>query len=1170
MDLANLGITVDSSQLLRASENFDKFANVTRRLEQRMYGFTGGLADTDSALQRITNRMNGTTVVFKGFTNILQLVGGAMALKELKTYADTWSDINSRVKLAAGGVAEGADVMERLAQMARRSYSSLDDTAESYLGNATAMKELGYSTKQTLDYVESINNALVVSGAKGERAASVMNALSKAMALGKLSGDNLNTVISSGGRVAEALADSMGVTVNELRKLGSEGKITSDRIVSISKELEKLRAEAEQMPATIEDGFVLLGNSALKLVGQIDGAVGASNKFAEGLVYVADHLDIVAQGMLVFGGVAGARLFGPMIAGQTAALKSTMQLRLATVSGNAVLLNSRTAILQKAQAAKEAALSDQAAAKAALTAANAERVKAAAALEAAKASKIAGVAQKGVIADSIRSAAAQNYANAMKAADTAQISYNNSSAKVEATTKAAGLAMKNTTVTARALGLAMRGLNFIGGPVGAAILALGGALYIQAKRAEEAKSKSQALYDEWEKLGYAAPKLAENIQKISAALAASSGEVTRQIKETSEELQNLLKDTYGKAYLPFMGEDDSGARLDAVLTRAKQALSGSAEDSAALKTLEDITKTVKLLPSEAGKAKEAVKELLTTNVSSNVANVLKDAISSLEKVEAATNKLAILGSDDLFKRLHEQAKAFKEDLLNSPTQGTIKDDLIELVTELDAGKISAEQFAERLNKFSTGTGLQGLIDRARDLGENFQKVKEYGEGIKKILEDIRNEKVNIAVSFTFAGVGGDFLKDLPKNIEDVQKEIEKNYPKLLKDLSMTAKHKELEAIKKELTGGKDIALAEQKGLDAKAEDIYKRRHDKDASKSAQRDADAYRDLIKSSKDRVEQLEIEAQYAGLNGIASDTMRMKLELEQKARGKSTTITKAQAAEIDSLSKSYERAAEAAAKARLKEDMSFEWRQMGRDSIERRVADQLRTAGLAENLNSYEAAQVRILEVTKRNQQAWQSFGDTAEDALYRMIAGTGDWRDALTSLLPTVKDLLLQISGLSDNKYSLGGILSNILAGGGGGGGRTAMSSAMGFTPLGGFDMFAKGGMFTNSIVDRPTPFRFANGGGFSNGLMGEAGPEAILPLHRDVTGQLGVAARVGGGGGQSNISVQVEPSPYFDVKVKEISNGQIQEAAPEIVKQSVKQSDSNFASNYREGLRRSSY
>lgn len=53
-------------------------------------------------------------------------------------------------------------------------------------------------------------------------------------------------------------------------------------------------------------------------------------------------------------------------------------------------------------------------------------------------------------------------------------------------------------------------------------------------------------------------------------------------------------------------------------------------------------------------------------------------------------------------------------------------------------------------------------------------------------------------------------------------------------------------------------------------------------------------------------------------------------------------------------------------------------------------------------------------------------------------------------------------------------------------------------------FAKGGMFTNSIVDQPTTFKFAKG----VGVMGEAGPEAIMPLKRDSSGNLGVRAQGG--------------------------------------------------------------
>ena len=60
--------------------------------------------------------------------------------------------------------------------------------------------------------------------------------------------------------------------------------------------------------------------------------------------------------------------------------------------------------------------------------------------------------------------------------------------------------------------------------------------------------------------------------------------------------------------------------------------------------------------------------------------------------------------------------------------------------------------------------------------------------------------------------------------------------------------------------------------------------------------------------------------------------------------------------------------------------------------------------------------------------------------------------------------------------------------------------------GGYRAFAEGGAFTNSIVNRPTLFAFAGG----TGLMGEAGPEAIMPLKRGANGKLGVEGGAGGG------------------------------------------------------------
>lgn len=67
---------------------------------------------------------------------------------------------------------------------------------------------------------------------------------------------------------------------------------------------------------------------------------------------------------------------------------------------------------------------------------------------------------------------------------------------------------------------------------------------------------------------------------------------------------------------------------------------------------------------------------------------------------------------------------------------------------------------------------------------------------------------------------------------------------------------------------------------------------------------------------------------------------------------------------------------------------------------------------------------------------------------------------------------------------------------------------------GIQKFANGGAFTNSIVSRPTMFAYGGAFGSSAGVMGEAGPEAVMPLKRDSSGRLGVQ------GNQSNVSIVV--------------------------------------------------
>jgi tape measure domain-containing protein len=114
-------------------------------------------------------------------------------------------------------------------------------------------------------------------------------------------------------------------------------------------------------------------------------------------------------------------------------------------------------------------------------------------------------------------------------------------------------------------------------------------------------------------------------------------------------------------------------------------------------------------------------------------------------------------------------------------------------------------------------------------------------------------------------------------------------------------------------------------------------------------------------------------------------------------------------------------------------------------------------------------------------------------------------------------------LSSGSPGVGGLLGGLFgagsssAAGGLGGVNTGLASAVAATTKG-FgsalgNVFANGiSGYSNSIVSKPTMFRFARGAG----VMGEAGPEAVMPLTRLSGGRLGVSADGGGGGGPQTV------------------------------------------------------
>lgn len=157
---------------------------------------------------------------------------------------------------------------------------------------------------------------------------------------------------------------------------------------------------------------------------------------------------------------------------------------------------------------------------------------------------------------------------------------------------------------------------------------------------------------------------------------------------------------------------------------------------------------------------------------------------------------------------------------------------------------------------------------------------------------------------------------------------------------------------------------------------------------------------------------------------------------------------------------------------------------------------------------------------------------------------DWEDWSKSVLASMQKIILNAMIVNSLQSSMGGggFLGGLFGGSAGGstpsGSYNSAASGLQLNAKGGTYASASLSAYSNSIVRSPTYFAFAKGAG----LMGEAGPEAIMPLTRSADGSLGVRVTgtqaAPGGGGEIHITQHINVSGNGDAAL----NQAMQEAA----------------------------
>lgn len=253
----------------------------TEQLRRELKRAEASVDQSSTRMQRAINKMGGA---WKGADKWVQrhnsqikLLGAAavgatgLAVRAIADYSDTYKNLQGQLRLVTGTQEELNDVWTESLDIANGTGVSLESTVTLYARMARATEELGVSQSDLLGITDTINKAFVVSGATAQESSAAIVQLSQAMAKGRLDGQELNAILEQSPRLARLIAVEMDAPIGALKDLGSQGKITSEIMISAFENgADAVDEEFAKMPITVGRAMNEVQNQLLNAFGKAD------------------------------------------------------------------------------------------------------------------------------------------------------------------------------------------------------------------------------------------------------------------------------------------------------------------------------------------------------------------------------------------------------------------------------------------------------------------------------------------------------------------------------------------------------------------------------------------------------------------------------------------------------------------------------------------------------------------------------------------------------------------------------------------------------------------------------------------------------------------------------------------------------------------------------------
>ncbi|HBR2134220.1 TPA: tape measure protein [Klebsiella pneumoniae] len=492
-------VDMDTSRLLAARREVDAALN----------GLNGSMGRLEASVNRTERSIGSMERTMSSLSGVAKGLLAALSVQQVASYADAWTELNNKVANSVRTGETQAEVMQRIFDVSQATQSSLNGTATLYARLERGTRTYNTSAEDLIRLTTIINQGFAVSGATAQEAENAIIQLSQGIASGVLRGEEFNSVSEQGSRLMVALADSMGVSIGQLRAMAAQGQLTTDVVVKgLLSQGDAIGKEFANTTVSIAKGLQVAGNNVTKFFGENSTVKSFAAGFRDSVITISENLETLGTALIGAAAIMGGRFAGALAmatAAQASRVKATIQGIVATRQSAQQEAAAASVTARKAVADKDAALS-------ALNLATAE-------YNVAKGSAAEAFALENVIR--LRGIYVATSAEAALA--------NNALAASQAKVAATGITFANTMKVVNSVTAPL------GGPIGViAIVAAGWYLYSQ--RQAEARKEAIAFAD-------TVPDVIKRLKDMNLAQAQGVRADTVTSIEAQKEAISDLKDT---------------------------------------------------------------------------------------------------------------------------------------------------------------------------------------------------------------------------------------------------------------------------------------------------------------------------------------------------------------------------------------------------------------------------------------------------------------------------------------------------------------------------------------------------------------------------------------------------------------------------------------------------